>query len=229
MYEKFINELPGNQMNTPIEANYVTTKVWTPLDAINCQHYVFNIPIHYCSKAILGKPYTDPDYARLRVMARLLSLKYLHPELREKNGAYGGGARLSPDGVFTFFSYRDPRNLQTLDVFDKAHNWLEKELTKITEQEILEAKLGVFQQVDAPIIPSNKGINEFLRGLNAETLQRHRSEIMSVDRNALQSVSDKYLGQDNASSSSKVILGPKSDKMDTGKRTGELWTVFENE
>lgn len=216
-------------MNTPLETNYVTTKVWTPLDAINCQHYVLSIPIHYCSKAILGKPYSDPDHAKLRVLARLLSLKYLHPELREKNGAYGGGARISPDGVFTFYSYRDPRNLETLDVFDKTHDWLTKELNNVTEQEILEAKLGVFQQVDAPIMPSNKGLVEFLRGLTSETLQRHRSEIMAVDRNSLKSVSDKFLGHDNASSCSKVILGPKGDKMDTTKRNGELWTVFENE
>lgn len=228
-YEKFVHNLPGNLLNTPIESNYITTKVWTPLDAINCQHHVLNIPVHYCSKAILGKPYTDAEHAKLRVLARLLSSKYLHPELREKQGAYGGGARITADGVFVFYSYRDPRNLQTLDVFDASHTWLEKELDKVTAQEILEAKLGVFQAVDAPVTPSNKGMIEFLRGLDNEALQRHRAEIMIVDKKGLQSVSDKYIGQKNPAMCSKVILGPKDEKMDPSQRSDELWTVFENE
>lgn len=42
----------------------------------------------------------------LKILARLMTAKFLHTEIREKGGAYGGGAKLSHSGVFTFYSYR---------------------------------------------------------------------------------------------------------------------------
>lgn len=227
-YEKFIGNLPGNTLGTPNESTYTTSKVWASADSINCQHYVLNVPVNYCSKAVLTVPYSNPDYAKLRVLAKLLSSKYLHPELRERQGAYGGGARIGENGVFTFYSYRDPRHLQTLDVFDNSFNWLQNELNKVTPQEVLEAKLGVFQAVDAPVSPGYKGCTEFLLGLTPDMLQRHRGEIMAVDHASLRAAAEKYIGNEVVSACSKVILGPKSDSFDTKDRPEELWTVVES-
>lgn len=227
-FANFTTQLPKNALKTP-DHTCVEGKVWAPLNAVNCQHHVLNVPVHYCSKAILTAPYNTKDYARLRILARLISSKYLHPELREKNGAYGGGAKLSQDGVFTFYSYRDPRSLETLDVFDNTLKWLGEELEKITPQEITEAKLGVFQTVDAPVPPSDKGCDEFLRRLTPDVLQRHRAELMSVDKGALQSVGEKYLGNEDPAVSGKVVLGPKNDRADVGARSNEMWTVMDND
>lgn len=194
---------------------------------MNCQHYILNVPVNYCSKAVLTVPYTHPDYAKLRVLAKLISAKYLHPEIREKRGAYGGGARISEDGVFTFYSYRDPGTLKTLDVFDDTAKWLQQELEKATPQEILEAKLGVFQGIDAPITPSGKGLREFLLGLTADVLQRHRAEVMTVNQNGLREVGEQYLGSTVSANCSKIVLGPKSEQFDTTNRQNELWTVVD--
>lgn len=38
-------------------------------------------------------------------MARLMTAKFLHGEIREKGGAYGGGAKMG-GGLFSFYSYR---------------------------------------------------------------------------------------------------------------------------
>nr|XP_023024278.1 presequence protease, mitochondrial [Leptinotarsa decemlineata]XP_023024279.1 presequence protease, mitochondrial [Leptinotarsa decemlineata]XP_023024280.1 presequence protease, mitochondrial [Leptinotarsa decemlineata]XP_023024281.1 presequence protease, mitochondrial [Leptinotarsa decemlineata]XP_023024283.1 presequence protease, mitochondrial [Leptinotarsa decemlineata] len=228
-FENFINKLPEatNTLHPESESTYVTGKVWAPTDAVNCQHHVLNVPINYCSKAILTAPYTHKDYAKLRVLARLLSSKYLHPELRERQGAYGGGARIMPDGVFSFFSYRDPRSLETLDVFDNSYKWIQNEMKNITEQDIFEAKLGVFQAVDAPVPPSSKGSEEFLKRLTPDIKQRHRAELMSVEKDGLKMVAEKYLGLSNVLNSGKVIIGPKNDKVDLGKRDNEMWTVMD--
>lgn len=53
-----------------------------------------------CITAVLFSPLS------LRVLARVMTTKFLHGEIREKGGAYGGGAKLNFDGVFTFYSYR---------------------------------------------------------------------------------------------------------------------------
>lgn len=42
----------------------------------------------------------------LKILARLMTAKFLHTEIREKGGAYGGGAKLSHSGIFTLYSYR---------------------------------------------------------------------------------------------------------------------------
>ncbi|XP_044265991.1 presequence protease, mitochondrial [Tribolium madens] len=228
-FANFTKQIPESGTKPTQDRSYVEGKVWAPVSAVNCQHHVLNVPVNYCSKAILTSPYNNKDYARLRVLARLISAKYLHPELRERQGAYGGGARMTNDGVFVFYSYRDPRNLQTLDVFDSTYKWLQENLDKVTPQEILESKLGVFQAVDAPIPPSKKGCDEFLRRLTPDVLQRHRAEIMSVDKNALISVTEKYLVEGDPATRGKVVLGPKSDKFDTSSRSSEMWTVMENE
>ncbi|CAH0551894.1 unnamed protein product [Brassicogethes aeneus] len=226
-YEKFLRNLPSINDNLSIENSYITGKVWAPTDAVHCQHHVLNVPVNYCSKAVLTVPYADPDYAKLRVLAKLLTAKYLHGELREKQGAYGGGARLTSDGVFSFYSYRDPRNLKTLGVFDESLTWLQENVDKVTDQEILEAKLGVFQAIDAPVPPNKKGCAEFLRRLTPDALQRHRAEVMTVDAEGLKDVGEKFLGHENVLRTGKVVLGQKSDQMDVSNRPGELWTVID--
>lgn len=185
------------------------------------------MPVNYCSKSILTVPYSNPEYARLRVLARLLTYKYLLPNLRERYGAYGGGAKLTTDGVFTFFSYRDPRNLQTLDVFDQTKEWLKTELAKVSPQEIIEAKLGVFQSIDQPVPPCNKGCNEFYLRLTPDVLQSHRAEVMAVTHKDLHDVGFKYLSNGIQSVVGKVIMGSKTD-CDTSKRKNELWTIVDN-
>lgn len=41
----------------------------------------------------------------LCILARMMTAKFLHGEIREKGGAYGGGARMG-GGLFYFYSYR---------------------------------------------------------------------------------------------------------------------------
>ena len=65
--------------------------------------------IHHVGKSLLTVPYNHPDSPALAVLARLMTNGFLHREVREKNGAYGGGANFSSlTGVFNFMSYRDP-------------------------------------------------------------------------------------------------------------------------
>ncbi|XP_056641243.1 presequence protease, mitochondrial [Diorhabda sublineata] len=228
-YENFINKLPEAAcQQIQSDSTYVTGKVWSPTEAVNCQHHVLNVPVNYCSKAVLTVPYTHQDFAKLRILSRLLSSKYLHPELREKQGAYGGGARLLQDGVFSFYSYRDPQSLATLDVFDNAYDWFRSQIDKITGQDIFEAKLGIFQSVDAPVPPCNKGCDEFLKGITPDIKQRHRAELMSVDKTGLEEVAEKYLGPENVLRTGKVVIGSKNDKMNVSKRQDEMWTIVEN-
>lgn len=95
---------------------------------------------------------------------------YLHREIREKNGAYGGGARYGGlNGLFSFYSYRDPRTLETLDTYSKSVDWVQKR--SFTDQEITESKLSIFQGVDSPQSVSEEGMLQFVNGVSDEMKQ----------------------------------------------------------
>ncbi|XP_010171984.1 presequence protease, mitochondrial-like [Antrostomus carolinensis] len=152
-------------------------------------------------------PYTAADYASLRILARLMTAKFLHREIREKGGAYGGGAKLSHNGIFTFYSYRDPNSVATLKTFEKAVEWAKS--GEFTQQDIDEAKLAVFAAVDAPIAPSDKGMDHFLYGISDEMKQSHREQLFAVNSDNLVDVSNKYLAV-GKSTRGQAVLGPEN-------------------
>jgi len=42
------------------------------------------------------------------LISKIISSSYLHPEIREKGGAYGSGSSIGLNGLFSFTSFRDP-------------------------------------------------------------------------------------------------------------------------
>uniref|UniRef100_A0A8C4JD16 Pitrilysin metalloproteinase 1 n=1 Tax=Dromaius novaehollandiae TaxID=8790 RepID=A0A8C4JD16_DRONO len=170
-------------------------------------HFVLPFPVNYIGECIRTVPYTAADYASLRILARLMTAKFLHREIREKGGAYGGGAKLSHNGIFTFYSYRDPNSLATLKTFEKAVEWAKS--GEFTQQDIDEAKLAVFAAVDAPIAPSDKGMDHFLYGISDEMKQSHREQLFAVNSDKLVDVSNKYLAV-GKSTHGLAVLGPEN-------------------
>ncbi|XP_076297441.1 presequence protease, mitochondrial [Lasioglossum baleicum] len=188
----------------------------------NATHYVLPYTVNYVAKAILTIPYTDSDYAPLQVLTKLITSVYLHPEIREKGGAYGGGAKLSPDGVFTFYSYRDPNSTRTLDSFDKTYDFLSN--YSISQSDLDEAKLGVFQRIDVPIPPSNRGMIKFTHNITDDEIQKYRQQLKAVTKDQLMQVAKKYLepGQKNVKVG-RALIGP--DNQDLLNRHSENWII----
>lgn len=191
--------------------------------SVTALHHVVNLPVNYCSKSILTVPYTSKIYAPLQVLSKILTAKYLLPVVREQNGAYGAGAKIDLAGTFSFYSYRDPRSRETLDVFDNAVSWLQENWNTIDDQAIFEAKLGILQSVDAPIAAGNKGIREFNYGITPEIFSRHRSRILDTKKDRLKKTFEKYLvtNETEYSCSGKCVLGPANDNLD---KPGEKWS-----
>ncbi|XP_072937359.1 presequence protease, mitochondrial [Epargyreus clarus] len=156
-------------------------------------HISMNIPVNFCAKVIPTVPYSDPDYPKLRVLTRFLTSKYLHPIVREQNGAYGGGAMLTMDGLFNFYSYRDPNSRVTMDVFDDTTDWMAKNTGLVDDQNLFEAKLSILQQMDQPIAEFMKGIDLFLYGLSYDIWQTQRERVLAVKKEDLIEVCQKYL------------------------------------
>uniref|UniRef100_A0A669E204 Pitrilysin metalloproteinase 1 n=1 Tax=Oreochromis niloticus TaxID=8128 RepID=A0A669E204_ORENI len=164
-------------------------------------------PVNFVSESIRTVPFSHKDYASLCILARMMTAKFLHGEIREKGGAYGGGAKIG-GGLFTFYSYRDPNTVQTLSAFGNGIDWAKS--GKFTQQDIDEAKLSVFSAVDSPVAPADKGMGQFLSGVTDEMKQSHRQRLFAVDHKNLVDVAERYLSA-GQKTCGVVILGPEND------------------
>lgn len=180
----------------------------------------FQLPfnVNFVSECVRAVPFTHADYASLCILARMMTAKFLHGEIREKGGAYGGGARMGGGGLFSFYSYRDPNTTQTLSAFRRGVEWVRE--GKFTQQDIDEAKLSVFSAVDAPVAPSNKGLGRFLNGITDEMKQRYRERLFAVTDKNLIDVAGRYLGM-GQQTCGMAILGPENESI----RKDPSWVV----
>lgn len=176
-------------------------------------HNVMSIPVNFTAKSIFTVPYLHEDSVPLQVLGKILSAKYLLKVVREQNGAYGAGAKLSKDGMFSFFSYRDPNTVKTFDIFDRSAEWIQENFKTIDEQTLFEAKLGVLQSIDAPVEPGAKGQDVFKYGLTQEMANKNRLNVLKVSRDDLMRVTQLYLSGSGTLPTGRYVLGPKNDDL----------------
>jgi len=137
----------------------------------------------------------------------------LHSAIREKGGAYGGGAGYDGEsGAFRFYSYRDPRLQETYDDFDASIEWMLKE--KHEERLLEEAILGIIGRIDKPGSPAGEAIGNYYSerfGRGADYTTKIRKRILAVSLDDLKSVADRYL---TGSDTSYAVVGP-ADKLES--------------
>lgn len=165
------------------------------------QLWIANSPINYCAKAYPTVPVDHDDAAALSVLGGFLRNGYLHTAIREKGGAYGGGASYTSDiAAFRFYSYRDPRLVDTLKDFDQSIEWLLNETHD--QQKLEEAILGVISGIDKPSSPAGEAKDAFqnaLFGRTPEKRRHYRSRILKVTIDDLKRVAQSYLQPEKAS------------------------------
>ncbi|KAF7943676.1 uncharacterized protein EAE97_005747 [Botrytis byssoidea] len=213
--QQFLSSIPRSELPSrlvPLPDFTRNTKTFFPLP----------YQIYYGGLALPTVSYTSPAGAPLQILSQLLTHKHLHHEIREKGGAYGGGAySRGLDGIFGFYSYRDPNPLNTMSIMRNAGKWaVQKEWT---ERDLEEAKLSVFQSVDAPQSVSQEGMTRFVSGVSEEMVQERRERLLDVTKEQVQTVAQKYLvdalenGQGNM-----VFLGEQKPWVDGTWETKNL-------
>ncbi|KAL4624653.1 presequence protease, mitochondrial-like isoform X1 [Arapaima gigas] len=171
-------------------------------------HFQLPFSVNYVGQCVCTVPYSHKDHASLCVLAQVMTAKFLLKEIREKGGAYGSGARMDHSGLFSFYSYRDPKSVETLDMFRKAIDWAKA--GQFSQQDADEAKLSIFAAVDAPVAPSDKGLSRFLGGVSDELKQRHREQLFAVSHQDLTVAAARYLGLGQRTCS-VTIIGPENE------------------
>ncbi|KXJ93332.1 peptidase M16C associated [Microdochium bolleyi] len=185
--------------------------------------YPLPYQVYYGSLALPTVSYTSKHGAPLQILAQLLTHKHLHHEIREKGGAYGGGAYMKGlDGLFGFYSYRDPNPQNTLSIMRNAGRWAVDK--KWSDSDLEEAKISVFQSVDAPKSVNTEGMDRFLSGITDEMKQKRREEMLDVSKDDVREVAQKYIVDALAKGGEErvVFLGAKQDWVDQSWAVNEM-------
>jgi Zn-dependent M16 (insulinase) family peptidase len=134
---------------------------------------------------------------------------YLHREIREKGGAYGGFAVYnSEDGLFSLASYRDPHIVSTLNVFKRAADFIRS--GDYSEEDINEAILQICADIDKPDAPGASARKAFYReiiSLSDEARQDYKQRILALTRDQVLQAAEKYFDPDNTQQAVAVISG----------------------
>jgi Zn-dependent M16 (insulinase) family peptidase len=179
--------------------------------------------VNFVAESFLTVPYDHPDCAKLTVLSELLSLNFLHKEVRENGGAYGAGiSNDSTKGTFSLYSYRDPNHLKTYTLFEKCINQVSN--GEFDQRQIDEAKLSAFGKIDHPKVPQNRGLGEFLNGVDWDMRQNYRERVLGAERADLIETVGKYLLEPlKATKTSRIIFGIEDINEEMLKREG--WRV----
>jgi hypothetical protein len=163
------------------------------------------------------------DAAALSVISKILRSMYLHREIREKGGAYGGFAIYSPeDGLFSFASYRDPHIVSTLKAFDNAAAFIRS--GSFSDEDVKEAILQVCSEIDKPDPPGPAARKAYYRkiiSLSDEMRIRFKSRLLSLTRNQVVQAAGKYFDKTQAEKAVAVISGEDKLKAANEKLAGK--------
>lgn len=129
-----------------------------------------------------GLPYTGA----LRVLKVVMSYEYLWMQVRVKGGAYGCMCQFGKTGESYFVSYRDPNLEKTIEVYEKAAEFVEA--FEADERTMTQYIIGAVSALDMPLTPAAKGaysLGGYMTGLSFEKVQQERDELLATDADAI--------------------------------------------
>ncbi len=122
----------------------------------------------------------------MRVASRLISLDHLWNKVRVQGGAYGVGIRINENGSICHFTYRDPSPARSIGVFAEDSAFL-KSFCESEEDlnNYIIATIGGTEPLRTPAETGDYADQQILCGKTYEDAVRHRSEILSANKEKL--------------------------------------------
>jgi len=145
-------------------------------------------PVSYATMSFQTYDYTSKNAALLFFLQNFLGSGFLNEKIRIQGGAYGGFARYKiHDGIFYFASYRDPNIIHSVKTFYEAIDYLKTE--KFDKDEIKQALIGSFSNLDGPLSPekaSSISFNRYINNITNEQRQIFRDNLFSLTAEKIQ-------------------------------------------
>ncbi|WP_029230990.1 insulinase family protein [Butyrivibrio sp. VCB2006] len=127
----------------------------------------------------------------LRVLKVMMGYDYLWKNIRVIGGAYGCMSSYAKNGDSAFVTYRDPNLKNSIDVFEKAADYLRN--FDDDDRTILQYIIGAISDLDTPKTPSGKGaygLTAYLCKAKMENIQKNRDELLGTTKETIRSLAD---------------------------------------
>jgi hypothetical protein len=135
--------------------------------------------IGFAGAAMPAAEYRRPEHARESMLAHILKTGYLWEKIRMEGGAYGAGAGANgTERAFVFSSYRDPRAVESLEVFCSALEKIRDE--GIDQANLDKALIALVGNELKPLAPGTKGFIGFRRSLYGITDEQRQNKLESM-------------------------------------------------
>ncbi|MCX4323960.1 MAG: insulinase family protein [Lachnospiraceae bacterium] len=175
--EKLIEGLRAKLYTEPVEG-----KPYVPSPVKKNEGLMSSAQIQYVCRAgnyaDKGLPYTGA----LRVLKVVMSYEYLWMQVRVRGGAYGCMCQFGKTGESYFVSYRDPNLEKTIEVYEKAADFVAG--FEADERTMTQYIIGAVSALDMPLTPAARGtysLAGYMTGLSFDRVQRERDELLAAD------------------------------------------------
>ncbi|MDA8133378.1 MAG: insulinase family protein [Desulfobacteraceae bacterium] len=166
-----------------------------------------NTSVSFVGQSFKTVQINHEDSPGLAVIAKILRSLYLHREIREKGGAYGGFAVYNTEeGLFSFGSYRDPHIQRTLDVYKRACDFIIS--GDYSGTDVKEAILQVCSEIDKPETPGPAAMKAFYRDITKldDTIRRKfKDALLQLNKKRIKNIAETYFSCDDSLKGTAVI------------------------
>ncbi|MDR1385964.1 MAG: insulinase family protein [Planctomycetaceae bacterium] len=152
---------------------------------------------------------------KMLVLNDILRTGYIWDNIRILGGAYGGGFTADRSGYCSFWSYRDPRLKETLNVFDKTADYLKN--LELSDMELTDAVIATIGGIDRPLTPPQKAARVtamYYSGLTNEDYQQEWDEVLSTTLDDIRNFSTMF---ENMLKQNNICVIGNREKIETDK------------
>ena len=152
---------------------------------------------------------TMPYQGSLLVLGNIMRSEYLWNHIRVLGGAYGCNCIIGRSGDGFFTSYRDPKLANTVQVFEKAPDFIEN--FEVDEREMRKYIIGTVSLMDIPLNAADISMRElsnYMAGITYDMLEKTRKEVLTTTSETIRSLAPlvkNILRQNNV-----CVVGSKS-------------------
>lgn len=158
----------------------------------------------------------------LKVLKVMMGYDYLWNQVRVRGGAYGCMCQFGRTGKSYFVSYRDPNLERTVDVYEKAADYIRN--YDADERTMTQYVIGAISELDTPMTPSRRGqfsLDGYMTHITHEMLQQERDAVLTADAAKIRTLAD-YIDAFMDTKAFCVVGG--EDKI---KEAGNMFDVIE--
>ena len=121
------------------------------------------------------------EHGSVSAIVNYLRTSYLWEKIRVQGGAYGAMVGFSNyTGVLSYYSYRDPNLLKTIDVYDNVAQFLQR---GVSDDDLVKSIIGAISAIDSYQLPDAKGytaMNRILINSSDDYRQQMREQVLGA-------------------------------------------------